>query len=231
LLGQVGMNLGNGKLAFDSYQQANKLEPDNLDYKLSYARMLMSSEDQTDKLKGNQLLREIIRQDHSNPEALSLLAFSYFEGEDYKMAAVTWAMMLRLLEPMKPQLLGFHHIAIIASNYARSKHFYMEILGAKQLNETYRVERDSYKLDLSFPDGSQIELFSFPNPPKRVTNPEACGLRHLAFKVDNIDEYVAYLLENSINCEPIRVDELTGMKYTFFRDPDYLPIELYENNY
>lgn len=89
------------------------------------------------------------------------------------------------------------------------------------------------KMDKKFilDDGSQIELFSFPNPPQRVTNPEACGLRHLAFKVDNIDEYVAYLLENSINCEPIRVDELTGMKYTFFRDPDYLPIELYENNY
>ena len=121
---------------------------------------------------------------------------------------------------MKPQLLGFHHIAIIASNYARSKHFYMEILGAKQLNETYREERDSYKLDLSFPDGSQIELFSFPNPPQRVTSPEACGLRHLAFKVENIDEYVAYLFENSIDSEPIRVDELTGMKYTFFRDPE-----------
>ena len=104
LLGQVGMNLGNGKLAFDSYQQANKLEPDNLTYKLSYARMLMSSEDQTDKLKGNQLLRDVIRQDHSNPEALSLLAFSYFEGEDYKMAAVTWAMMLRLLEPDDPRV-------------------------------------------------------------------------------------------------------------------------------
>ena len=132
---------------------------------------------------------------------------------------------------MKPQLLGFHHIAIIASNYARSKYFYMEILGAKQLNETYRAERDSYKLDLSFPDGGQIELFSFPNPPQRVTNPEARGLRHLAFKVDNIDEYVAYLLKKGISCEPIRVDELTRMKYTFFREPDYLPIELYENNY
>lgn len=132
---------------------------------------------------------------------------------------------------MKPQLLGFHHIAIIASNYARSKHFYMEILGAKQLNETYRAERDSYKLDLSFPDGSQIELFSFPNPPQRVTNPEARGLRHLAFKVDNIDEYVAYILKKGISCEPIRVDESTGMTCTFFRDPDYLPIELYENNY
>lgn len=104
---------------------------------------------------------------------------------------------------MKPQLLGFHHIAIIASNYARSKHFYMEILGAKQLNETYCAERDSYKLDLSFPDGSQIELFSFPNPPQRVTNPEARGLRHLAFKVDNIDECVAYLLEKGISCEAI----------------------------
>ena len=107
----------------------------------------------------------------------------------------------------------------------------MEIVGAKQLNETYRTERDSYKLDLSFPDGSLIELFSFPNPPQRVTNPEACGLRHLAFKVESIDEYVAYLLEKGVSCESIRVDELTGMKYTFFLDPDYLPIELYENNY
>ena len=107
----------------------------------------------------------------------------------------------------------------------------MEILGAKQLNETYRAERDSYKLDLSFPDGSLIELFSFPNPPQRVTNPEACGLRHLAFKVESIDEYVAYLLEKGVSCESILVDELTGMKYTFFRAPDYLPIELYENNY
>ena len=132
---------------------------------------------------------------------------------------------------MKSQLFRFSPYCNYCFNYARSKHFYIDILGTKKLNETYRVERDSYKLDLSFPDGSQIELFSFPNPPQRVTNPEACGLRHLAFKVENIDEYVAYLLENSIDCEPIRVDELTGMKYTFFRDPDYLPIELYENNY
>ena len=131
---------------------------------------------------------------------------------------------------MKPQLLGFHHIAIIASNYARLKHFYMEILDTKQLNETYRAKRDSYKLDLSFPDGSQIELFSFPNPPPRVTTPEACGLRHLAFKVENIDSYIAYLLEKGISCEPIRVDELTRMEYTFLKDPDALPIELYETN-
>ncbi|OOF83597.1 c-type cytochrome biogenesis protein CcmI [Rodentibacter ratti] len=97
LLGQIGMNLGDARLAFDSYQKANKLEPDNLQYKLGYARVLMFSEDATDKLKGSDLLREVIRQDHSNIEALSLLAFRYFETEDYKMAAVTWAMMLRLM--------------------------------------------------------------------------------------------------------------------------------------
>lgn len=97
LLGQIGMNLGDARLAFDSYQKANKLEPDNLQYKLGYARVLMFSDDTTDKLKGGDLLREVIRKDHSNLEALSLLAFRYFETEDYKMAAVTWAMMLRLM--------------------------------------------------------------------------------------------------------------------------------------
>ena len=97
MLGQIGMNLGDARLAFDSYQKANKLEPDNVQYKLGYARILMFSEDATDKLKGGNLLREVIRQDHTNVEALSLLAFRYFETEDYKMAAVTWAMMLRLM--------------------------------------------------------------------------------------------------------------------------------------
>lgn len=97
MLGQIGMNLGDARLAFDSYQKANKLEPDNVQYKLGYARILMFSEDATDKLKGGDLLREVIRQDHTNIEALSLLAFRYFETEDYKMAAVTWAMMLRLM--------------------------------------------------------------------------------------------------------------------------------------
>ena len=97
MLGQIGMNLGDARLAFDSYQRANKLEPDNVQYKLGYARILMFSEDATDKLKGGNLLREVIRQDHTNIEALSLLAFRYFETEDYKMAAVTWAMMLRLM--------------------------------------------------------------------------------------------------------------------------------------
>lgn len=97
LLGQIGMNLGEARLAFDSYQKANQLAPDDVQYKLSYARVLMFSDDATDKLKGSDLLRQVIRQDHSNVEALSLLAFRYFETEDYKMAAVTWAMMLRLM--------------------------------------------------------------------------------------------------------------------------------------
>lgn len=97
LLGQLGMNLGDARLAFDSYQKANKLDPQNLQYKLAYARVLMFSEEPTDKLKGSDLLREVIRADHTNLDALSLLAFRYFETEDYKMAAVTWAMMLRLM--------------------------------------------------------------------------------------------------------------------------------------
>ncbi|MFU2059178.1 VOC family protein [Avibacterium volantium] len=129
---------------------------------------------------------------------------------------------------MNSLFLGFHHIAIIASDYAKSKHFYTQILQAKVLQETYRAERQSYKLDLALPDGSQIELFSFPNPPARPTRPEACGLRHLAFKVKNINQVVAYLAQHNIFCEPIRVDELTGKQFTFFQDPDGLPLELYE---
>ncbi len=129
---------------------------------------------------------------------------------------------------MNSLFLGFHHIAIIASDYAKSKHFYTQILQAKVLQETYRAERQSYKLDLALPDGSQIELFSFPNPSARPTRPEACGLRHLAFKVKNINQVVAYLAQHNIFCEPIRVDELTGKQFTFFQDPDGLPLELYE---
>ncbi|WP_044469929.1 VOC family protein [Mannheimia massilioguelmaensis] len=123
---------------------------------------------------------------------------------------------------------GFHHVAIIVSDYQKSKAFYTEILGAKIIEETYRSSRDSYKLDLCFPDSSQLELFSFPNPPKRLSQPEACGLRHLAFKVDDIDEAVRYLRSKQVECEDIRIDELTGKKFTFFRDPDNLPLELYE---
>lgn len=124
--------------------------------------------------------------------------------------------------------LGFHHIALIVSNYEISKHFYVDILGANIIEETYREARDSYKLDLSFPDGSQIELFSFPITPPRLTSPEACGLRHLAFKVENIEQTIAYLQQHHVECEPIRVDELTGKKFTFFKDPDDLPLEIYQ---
>lgn len=121
-----------------------------------------------------------------------------------------------------------HHIAIIASDYEKSKYFYTEILGFKILKETYRAKRDSYKLDLMIDGEYQIELFSFVNPPKRLTNPEATGLRHLAFEVDNIEASVKYLKEKNIEVEPVRVDEITNKKFTFFKDPDDLPLELYE---
>lgn len=120
-----------------------------------------------------------------------------------------------------------HHVAIIASDYEKSKHFYVNILGLKIIREVYRKERNSYKLDLKLGD-SQIELFSFPNPPKRPSYPEACGLRHLAFEVPNIEETVEELKENGIDVEDIRVDEYTNRKFTFFEDPDGLPLELYE---
>lgn len=120
-----------------------------------------------------------------------------------------------------------HHTAIICSNYEKSKYFYVNVLGLKVLRETYREQRDSYKLDLLIGE-SQIELFSFPNPPKRPSYPEARGLRHLAFEVNNIEASVKELEANNIVVEPIRIDELTGKKFTFFNDPDELPIELYE---
>ena len=120
-----------------------------------------------------------------------------------------------------------HHIAIIASNYEVSKKFYTEILGLEVIREVYRKERDSYKLDLKLGD-SEIELFSFPNAPVRPSYPEARGLRHLAFEVDNIDEAIAEQNLHGIECEPIRIDEFTGKRFTFFEDPDKLPLELYE---
>lgn len=121
-----------------------------------------------------------------------------------------------------------HHIAIICSNYEASKDFYVRILGLKPIREVYRAERDSYKLDLEVGGQYQIELFSFPNPPERPSYPEAAGLRHLAFEVDDLDEAVSYLVEQQIQPEPIRIDPNTNKKYTFFSDPDSLPIELYE---
>jgi glyoxylase I family protein len=121
-----------------------------------------------------------------------------------------------------------HHIAIICSNYEVSKKFYTEILGLKIIQETYRNEKDSYKLDLSLHGNYVIELFSFPNTPNRVSYPEATGLRHLAFEVDNLEDIIAYLKNYGIYSEPIRMDEVTGKKFTFVADPDKLPIEFYE---
>lgn len=123
---------------------------------------------------------------------------------------------------------GIHHVAIICSSYEVSKKFYTELLGFKILKETYRPERKSYKLDLALPGGGELELFSFENPPNRSSQPEACGLRHLAFCVDDFQAAVRYLLERGIRCEPMRTDELTGKHFTFFKDPDGLPLELYE---
>lgn len=121
-----------------------------------------------------------------------------------------------------------HHIAIICSNYQKSKKFYTEVLGFKIIQEVYRKERDSYKLDLALQNYYCIELFSFPNPPKRPSRPESTGLRHLAFVVNNIEEEREKLVQLGITVEQIRVDEFTQKKFTFFEDPDALPIELYE---
>jgi glyoxylase I family protein len=122
-----------------------------------------------------------------------------------------------------------HHVAIICSDYVRSRHFYSEILGLPIIAETFREARGSYKLDLALQGGAQIELFSFPSPPPRPSRPEACGLRHLAFAVDDLDERAQALRECGVAVEPVRVDALTGKRYTFFADPDGLPLELYES--
>ncbi len=121
-----------------------------------------------------------------------------------------------------------HHVAIICQDYDRSKHFYCTILGAKILQENYRADRRSYKLDLMLAD-CQIELFSFPNPPKRLNNPEAAGLRHLAFTVDSVTTVKHILEASNISVEPIRTDPYTRKKFTFFKDPDGLPLEIYES--
>ena len=126
------------------------------------------------------------------------------------------------------QLRRIHHVAIICSDYARSKHFYTQVLGLRVLAEAYRETRDSYKLDLALPDGTQLELFSFPSPPPRPSYPEACGLRHLAFEVDDVAAAAERLKGQGIEVEPLRVDEFTERRFTFFADPDGLPIELYE---
>ena len=121
-----------------------------------------------------------------------------------------------------------HHIAIISSDYEMSIKFYTEILGFKIVREIYRTERESYKLDLEVNGFYAIELFSFPNPPQRNSRPEATGLRHLAFEVDDIEKTIQYLDSKNVVSETIRVDEFTGKRFTFINDPDNLPIEFYE---
>ncbi len=125
-------------------------------------------------------------------------------------------------------LKSIHHIAIICSDYEKSKAFYVDTLGLEVIQENYRAARQSYKLDLSLNGTYVIELFSFPDPPMRPTRPEARGLRHLAFAVDNIEEQVKKLNAKGVQTEPIRIDEFTNKKFTFFSDPDDLPIEFYE---
>ena len=127
-----------------------------------------------------------------------------------------------------PQLQAVNHIAIICSKYEQSKKFYTEVLGCTIVKETYRAERDSYKLDLAIGGTYIIELFSFPNPPVRPSQPESCGLRHLAFSVKDIEASIKALETHGVLCEPIRIDTLTNKRFTFFADPDGLPLELYE---
>lgn len=126
------------------------------------------------------------------------------------------------------QLQGIHHVAVICSDYAVSKAFYVDLLGLRVIAEHYRDARDSWKLDLGLPDGSQVELFSFPAPPARPSRPEACGLRHLSFAVADVAASKAELEARGVAVEDIRVDEYTGRRFTFFADPDGLPLELYE---
>jgi len=121
-----------------------------------------------------------------------------------------------------------HHIAIIAGDYQRSKKFYTELLGLKPIREVYRKERNSWKLDLALNDQYIIELFSFPDPPARPSQPEARGLRHLAFAVKDLEQVIDFLQQKGVEVEPIRTDKYTGKRFSFFQDPDGLPLELYE---
>ena len=134
-----------------------------------------------------------------------------------------------LKEIMQTHLKSIHHVAIISSNYKISKAFYVNILGFTIIAENYRPARRSYKLDLRLPSGQgQIELFSFTDPPKRISRPEACGLRHLAFVVEDVEKTKDWLETRGVEVENIRIDEYTGKRFTFFADPDDLPIEIYE---
>ncbi|WP_435166367.1 SMU1112c/YaeR family gloxylase I-like metalloprotein [Falsirhodobacter sp. 1013] len=126
------------------------------------------------------------------------------------------------------KIIRVHHIAIICTDYARSKAFYCDVLGARVVAENFRAARDSWKLDLVLPDGTGIELFSFPDPPPRPNRPEAAGLRHLAFAVKDVAAEKTSLEARGVAVEPVRIDEYTGRAFTFFADPDGLPLELYQ---
>lgn len=126
------------------------------------------------------------------------------------------------------KLNSVHHIAIIISDIKKAKEFYVEKLGFEVVRESYRKERDDWKLDLRIDEHTELEIFAEKNPPKRVNRPEACGLRHLAFRVESVEETVKELAEMGIECEPIRTDSFTGEKMTFFFDPDGLPLEIHE---
>lgn len=126
------------------------------------------------------------------------------------------------------QLSIIHHIAIIVSDYARSKDFYVNKLGFSVIRENFRPEKNDWKLDLRVNETTELEIFGVSNPPKRVTHPEAAGLRHLTFYTEDIEKTVAELMGMGIEVEPIRVDAFTGKKFTFFADPDGLPLELHE---
>lgn len=126
------------------------------------------------------------------------------------------------------KLNSVHHIAIIVSDIEKAREFYVEKLGFEVVRESYRKERDDWKLDLRVDEHTELEIFAEKNPPKRVNRPEACGLRHLAFRVESVEETVKELAEMGIECEPIRTDSFTGEKMTFFFDPDGLPLEIHE---
>ena len=126
------------------------------------------------------------------------------------------------------KLNSVHHIAIIVSDIEKAREFYIKKLGFEAIRENYRKERDDWKLDLRVDEHTELEIFAEKNPPKRVNRPEACGLRHLAFRVESVEETVKDLDEIGIECEPIRTDTYTGEKMTFFFDPDGLPLEIHE---
>lgn len=173
------------------------------------------------------------------PLCLRLLFHKSKEDESYFSHAALWSHRnIHIIEKHDKQtdvkylrnmkLNKIHHVAVICSDYAKSKHFYTDVLGMKIMSENYRKERDSWKADCWLDDNYIIELFSFPNPPARPSYPEAAGLRHLAFEVDDLLETIDELDSKGIVHEPIRTDEYTGKRFVFFSDPDGLPIELYE---